>query len=319
MSELPLPRFADVIAAATRIAPWVRRTPVLRNDELDALLGAQLFFKCENLQRGGAFKFRGACNAVFSLSDDEARRGIVSQSSGNHGIAVAIAAGLRGTRATVVVPKNAPAIKQVQMREHGAELVFCQPSMASREAEMARVLAATGACLVHPFDDARVIAGQGTAALELIDEVGPLDALLAPVSGGGLLAGTAIAAHGLVPTMAVLGAEPVQADDAFQSLRQGRRITDQLPDTICDGLRAHLGRQSFALLRQEQVEIVLASEAAIVAAMRLIWDRLKIVVEPSSAVPLAALLADRTRWGGRRIGVIFSGGNVDLDHLPWQT
>lgn len=318
MSDPVLPTFDDVRAAAARIAPHALRTPVLRNPELDVLLGAALHFKCENLQRGGAFKFRGACNAVFALDEATARRGIVAQSSGNHGTAVAIAARLRGVPAHVVVPRNAPAIKLAQMREHGANVILCEPTMAAREAESLRVLAETGGTMVHPFDDPYVAAGQGTATLELVDQAGPLDVVVAPVSGGGLISGTAIAARGLDPAITVIGAEPAQAADAFESLRQGRRITDMVPDTICDGLRAHLGRIAFEVLRRERVEILLATEFDIVSAMRAQWDRLKVIIEPSCAVPLAALLATRERWRGQRIGIILSGGNVDLDRLPWQ-
>jgi threonine dehydratase len=255
---------------------------------------------------------------VFALDEATARRGIVAQSSGNHGTAVAIAAALRGVPAHVVVPRNAPAIKLAQMREHGANVILCEPTMAARESESQRVLAQTGGTMVHPFDDPRVAAGQGTATLELIEQAGPLDVVVAPVSGGGLISGTAIAAHGIDPATTVIGAEPAQAADAFESLRQDRRITDMVPDTICDGLRAHLGRIAFEVLRRERVEVLLASEAQIVAAMRLQWDRLKVIIEPSCAVPLAALLATRERWRGRRIGIILSGGNVDLDRLPWQ-
>jgi threonine dehydratase len=313
-----LPDFPAVREAARRLAPLVVRTPVLRNPVLDALLGAELHFKCENLQRGGAFKYRGACNAIFALDDATAARGIVTQSSGNHGTAVALAARARGVAAHVVVPRNAPAIKLAQIREAGAHVILCEPSMAARDGECARVLAETGGTLVHPFDDARVIAGQGTATLELLEDVPDLDTVIAPVSGGGLLSGTTLAARGVSASITVLGGEPAQASDAFESLRQGRRITDMTPDTICDGLRAHLGERAFAILSREQVEVLLASEADIVAAMRLSWDRLKVVIESSCAVPLAALLATRQRWAGRRIGVILSGGNVDLDHLPWQ-
>jgi threonine dehydratase len=315
---IDLPDFAAVREAARRLAPLVVRTPVLRNPELDARLGAALYFKCENLQRGGAFKYRGACNAIFALDDATAARGIVTQSSGNHGIAVALAARARGVAAHVVVPRNAPAVKLAQIRAAGAHVILCEPSMAERDAECARVLAETGGTLVHPFDDARVIAGQGTAILELLKDVPDLDTVIAPVSGGGLLSGTTLAARGVKPSITVLGAEPAQASDAFESLRQGRRITDMTPDTICDGLRAHLGERAFAILSRERVEILLAAEADIVDAMRCLWDRLKLVIEPSCAVPLAALLATRERWAGRRIGVILSGGNVDLDRLPWQ-
>lgn len=315
---LDLPDSAAVLDAARRIAPWAVRTPVVRNPILDELVGAELHFKCENLQRGGAFKYRGACNAIFALDDATAARGIVTQSSGNHGTAVALAARACGVPAHVVVPRNAPAIKLAQIREAGAHVILCEPSMAARDAECARVLAETGGTLVHPFDDARVIAGQGTATLELLEDVPGLDTVIAPVSGGGLLSGTTLAARGVDPAITVLGAEPAQAADAFESLRQGRQITDMAPNTICDGLRAHLGERAFAILSRERVEILLAGEAEIIAAMRLLWDRLKLVIEASCAVPLAALLATRARWAGRRIGVILSGGNVDLDRLPWQ-
>jgi threonine dehydratase len=318
LPQTVLPDFAAIEAAAARIAPYVVRTPVLRNPQLDRLAGAELVFKCENLQRGGAFKFRGACNAVFSLDAVAAVRGIATQSSGNHGTAIALAAAKRGVPAYVVVPRNAPAIKLAQIREAGADIIFCEPSMASRDAESARVVRETGAEFVHPFDDARVVAGQGTATLELLREVGSLDAVLAPVSGGGLVSGTALAAHGIDPAITVFAAEPEQAADAYESLRQNRRITDMVPNTFCDGLRSYLGRIAFEVLRRERVEILLATEAEIVAAMRLIWERLKVVVEPSCAVPLAVVLKARERFAGKRIGIVLSGGNVDLERLPWQ-
>lgn len=317
--SMPAPSPADVAAAARRIAPHAVRTPVLANEALNDMLGARLYFKAENLQRGGAFKFRGACNAVFSLPEEVARRGIVTQSSGNHGTAIAIAARLRGVPSYVVVPNNAPAIKLAQIRDNGANVILCEPSMAARDAECARVLAETGGELIHPYNDARVIAGQGTATRELVEEVGSLDIVMAPVSGGGLLSGTAIAAHGARDDIRVIGGEPEQARDAFESLRQDRRITDMVPDTIADGLRAYLGPINFDILRAHRVEIVLASERAIAEATRLLWDRLKLVVEPSGAVPLAALLATPEAWRGQRIGIILSGGNVDLDKLPWST
>ena len=312
------PSLDDVRAAAARIAPHAVRTPVLRNPALDAQAGAKLYFKCENLQRGGAFKFRGACNAVLSLDAATAARGVVTQSSGNHGTAIAIAARVRGIPAHVVVPRNAPAIKLAQIREQGASVILCEPTLAARNAACAQVQAATGAELIHPFDDARVIAGQGTAALALVEQAGPFDALIAPVSGGGLLSGSAIAAHGLDPGLRVLGAEPAQAADAFESLRRGAVVTDMVPDTIADGLRAALAPRTFAILRAHGVQVLLAAEDGIVAAMRLAWDRLKLVVEPSGAVPLAALIGARDELAGLRIGVILSGGNVDLDRLPWQ-
>jgi threonine dehydratase len=308
----------DIAAARARIAPHAVRTPVLRNEYLDALTGAELHFKCENLQRGGAFKFRGACNAVFSLDEATAARGVVTQSSGNHGTAIALAARLRGIPAWVVAPHTTPAIKQAQIREHGATLVPCEPTMTARNETSARIAAETGAHFIHPYDDARVIAGQATATAELVEQVPGLDAVIAPVSGGGLLSGTALAAHAHDAAIAVWGAEPEQAADAHESLRQGRRITDMVPDTICDGLRAYLGVLNFAILSEHARGILLAGESEIVAAMRLSFDRLKVVVEPSCAVPLAAILRHREHFTGRRVGVIISGGNVDLDRLPWQ-
>lgn len=310
------PVFDDVLAAAARIAPHARVTPVLRSSSLDALAGCELHFKCESLQRIGAFKFRGAANAVFGLDDEAAARGVVTQSSGNHGAAIALACRLRGIPAHVVVPGNAPAIKVAAIRAFGANLVSCEPTISARDTTCARVLEETGGELVHPYNDARVIAGQGTAALELLHEVPRLDAVIAPVSGGGLLSGTAIAAHGLDPSVEVWGAEPAQAADAHASLQRGERVTDMIPDTICDGLRAQLGTLTFPILRTHCAGIGLASEAEIVRAMRLIWERLKLVVEPSAAVPLAMVLRERERFAGRRVGVILSGGNVDLDALP---
>lgn len=313
-----LPDSTAVAEAANRIAPYVWQTPVLRQPDLDRALGAQLYFKCENLQRGGAFKLRGACNAVLQLGTEALRRGVVTHSSGNHGIAVATAAALHQVPAHVVVPDNAPLGKRSQIEALGARVVTCAPSLAAREACCAQLIADSGGVLIHPYDDAQVIAGQGTAARELLLEVEALDTLVAPVSGGGLLSGTMLAARSVAPGIQVLGAEPEQAADAHESLRQGRRITDLQPNTLCDGLRASLGAIPFALLHEARTEILLASEAQIVAAMRLLWDRLKMTVEPSSSVTLAALLRQGERFKGRRIGVILSGGNVDLDRLPWQ-
>ena len=307
------PLFTDILAAAARIAPHAHTTPVLRSRAIDALAGCELHFKCENLQRGGAFKFRGACNAVFSLGEDEVARGIVTQSSGNHGGAIALAASLRGGRATVVAPHNTPKIKLAAIRAYGAQIVACEPDQASRDAMTAQVLAQTGGVLVHPFNDPRVIAGQGTATLELLGSVPDLDAVIAPVSGGGLLSGTAIAAHGLNPAIEVFGAEPEGARDAHDSLRAGQRITGRKADTICDGLRAELGTLTFPILSDHLRDLLLVDDAQVVAAMRLIWERMKLVVEPSGAVPLAVVLAHRERFAGRRVGLVVSGGNVDLD------
>lgn len=312
------PGLADVKAAALRIAGRIRRTPVLTSRSLDAIAGCALFFKCENLQRVGAFKFRGACNAVFSLGDEEAARGVVTQSSGNHGAAIALACRERGIAATVVVPHNAPKIKLAAIRDFGARIVPCEVAQADRDRVTAEVLADTGGVLVHPFNDARVIAGQGTAALELLEEVPELDALIAPVSGGGLLSGSCLAGHGLDPELQLYGAEPAGAADAHDSLAAGQRMTGRIAETICDGLRAELGTLTFPILQAHLAAILLADDDETVAAMRLLWERLKMVVEPSGAIPLATILRHPDRFAGRRVGVIVSGGNVDLDALPWR-
>lgn len=311
------PTPADVLAAAARIAPHATRTPVLRSRTLDALAGAQLHFKCENFQRMGAFKFRGACNAVWSLDAATAARGVVTHSSGNHGAALALAARDRGIPAHVVVPEGAVASKLAAIEAYGATLHRCAPTIAAREARAAEVQAATGATLVHPYADPAVIAGQGTAALELLAEAGPLDALLTPIGGGGLVCGTALAAAGRDPRVAVYGAEPEGAADTFESLRLGRRVTDFTPDTVCDGLRGTVGEINLALMREHRVQALLVSDAETVAAMRLAWQRLKVLIEPSCATALAAVLRYPDRFAGRRIGLILSGGNVDLDALPW--
>jgi threonine dehydratase len=311
------PTADDVARAAERIAPHALRTPVLRADALDARVGAQLWFKCENLQRTGAFKFRGACNAVLGLTPEQARHGVVTQSSGNHGAALAAAARLRGVVCHVVVPNNTLRSKLANMQRHGAEIALCEPNMAARNALCADLQARTGATLVHPFDDAQVIAGQGTAVREMLAEVGTLDTVVAPVGGGGLLSGSALAAHAHDARIVVIGAEPEQARDAHDSLAGGVRITDRVANTICDGLRGYLGALGFDILRAHGARIELASEADIVAAMRLVWQELKLVVESSSAVALAILLRQPERWRGQRIGVVLSGGNVDLDALPW--
>lgn len=311
-----LPTFEDVLAAAARIAPHANRTPVLRSRSLDALAGAGLHFKCEHLQRIGAFKFRGACNAVQALDDVAAARGVVTHSSGNHGAALALAARERGIPAHVVVPEGANAVKLAAIEAYGATVHRCAATLAAREETAARVLADTGATLVHPYADPFVIAGQGTAALELLSEAGTLDAIVAPLGGGGLAAGTALvaAARG---GAAVFGAEPAGAADAYESLRQGRHVTDVVPDTLCDGLRATVGAPNLALLRGLGVQALLARDDEVVAAMRLLWGRLKQVVEPSAAIALAVVLKHPEHFAGKRVGLILSGGNVDLDALPW--
>jgi threonine dehydratase len=312
---MDLPRFEDVLAAAARIAPHAHVTPVLRSRTLDELSGAQLFFKCENLQRAGAFKFRGACNAVWSLPDEEAARGVVTHSSGNHGAALALAARTRGIAAHVVVPRGAVPAKLAAIRAYGATLHECEPTMAAREALAAQVQAATGARLVHPFTDPAVIAGQGTAALELLSQSGGLDVLLTPVGGGGLIGGTATAVAGSGAATRVVGAEPAGASEAHDSLARGERITVHPADTICDGLRGTIGEINFALLRRHGIEVITVPDSDTLAAMKLLWARLKLLVEPSSAIVLAALLARRERFAGQRVGLLLSGGNVDLDAL----
>lgn len=313
------PTLNDIQAAAERIRPYAHRTPVLTCASLDQRVGAQVFLKCENLQKVGAFKFRGACNAVFSLSEAEARRGVVAHSSGNHAQALALAARLRGIPAQIVMPDNAPAVKKAAVAGYGAQITFCQPTLAAREATQAKIIAASGAVEVHPYNNPRVIAGQGTAALELLSEVPDLDAVIAPVGGGGLLSGTAITARGLSARVRVIAGEPQGADDAYRSLAAGRIIPSVEPRTIADGLLTSLGELTFPII-QEQVEaIVTVSEEAIIAAMRFVWERAKILIEPSAAVAVAVLWEGRHGLAGRRVGVILSGGNVDLERLPWQS
>ncbi|MBN8736499.1 MAG: pyridoxal-phosphate dependent enzyme [Xanthomonadales bacterium] len=319
MTGFTNPALADIRAAAARIAMHARVTPVLCSDVLDEIAGARLFFKGEHLQRGGAFKFRGACNAVWSLTDDEARRGVVTHSSGNHGAALALAARTRGIPAHIVVPEGAVAAKLANIERAGGILHRCAPTQAAREEACARVQRETGATLVHPYADARVMAGQGTIALELLQQVPDLDAVITPIGGGGLISGCAIALRALAPGVEVVGAEPAGADDALQSLRRGERVTDIVPHTVCDGLRATIGAPNLALLRELQVDVIAIDDDAVLVAMRLLWAELKQTVEPSSAIVLAALLAQRERFAGRRIGLVLSGGNVDLDAIPFRS
>ncbi len=312
--SLPLPE--AVRQAAERLRGLVHRTPVLTSRTLDGWAGCRVFVKCENLQRVGAFKFRGAMNAVLSLADDRASRGVATHSSGNHAAALALAARLRGVPAFVVMPEGAPPVKRAAVAGYGATITPCAPTLEAREAGLAAVVERTGAEVIHPYDDPRVIAGQGTAALELCEEAGPLDALLVPVGGGGLASGTCLAAAGAWPATRVFGAEPALADDAARSLETGVLQPPRPPVTVADGLRTALSARTFAILRARLAGMRTVSEEDIVAAMRKVWERLKILIEPSSAVPVAALLAEPGAFGGR-VGVILSGGNVDLDHLPW--
>ncbi|HEY1991744.1 MAG TPA: pyridoxal-phosphate dependent enzyme [Gammaproteobacteria bacterium] len=311
-------KFDDIRAAAARIAPHVRRTPVLRCPELEAELGGELHFKCENFQEMGAFKLRGATNAVLSLADPALEKGVATHSSGNHGTALALAARRRGVKCCVVMPDNASAYKKRAVAEYGAEIIYCTPTQAGREAALADYVSRTGASVVHPYNDPAVMAGQGTAALELHEQVPDLDRVLAPLGGGGLLSGTAVATHHLNPAARVIGVEPLGADDAWRSLQAGHIEPVAHPDTVADGLRATIGTLTFEVLREQADEVVRVEEQDILEAMRYIWERMKILIEPSSAVPVAALRRRLVDVRGRRAGIILSGGNVDLDHLPWS-
>lgn len=313
---MPVPDFDDVLAAAARIAPHVHRTPILRSAHFDALTGAELFFKCENLQKVGAFKARGACNAVFALDDATAARGVATHSSGNHAAALAYAAARRGIPATVVIPRNAPAAKLAAVRAYGAEIIECAPTLADREATLAEWVAASAAEVVHPYNDARVIAGQATSALELLDEIPDLDVIVTPVGGGGLISGTCLSVATRAPAARVIGAEPAGADDAFRSRAAGRLLPAENPQTVADGLRSSLGELTWHFVARDVAEILLADDAQILDAMYLTWQRMKIIIEPSAALPLAVLLGHRENFIGQRVGVILSGGNVDLKSCP---
>jgi threonine dehydratase len=308
----------DTIRAAhQRIRPYVHRTPVLTNSWLNDACRATLFFKCENFQKVGAFKARGATNAVFALDDETAQRGVATHSSGNHGAAVARAAKLRGIPAHIVMPSNSVKVKIRSVESYGAHVVFCEPTEESREIQCAEVINKTGATLIHSFENEHVIAGQGTAAMELLEDVPNLDVIMCPVGGGGLLSGTAIAARSIRPQTTVIAVEPVNADDAAQSFRAGRRLVTEKKFTIADGLRTNIGEPNFAIVQQYVDDIVTVSEEAIVSAMRTIWETMKIVIESSATVPYAAIQESKIDIGGKRVGIILTGGNVDLDALPW--
>ncbi len=316
---MSLPVTIKQIGAATeRISPYAHRTPVQTCRSLDSITGAELFFKCENFQKAGAFKFRGACNAVFSLSEDETSRGVATYSSGNYAAALALAARLREIPAYVVMPLNAPEIKRAAVESYGAEITPYEPTVETRESTLAAVVETTGATFIHPSHDPRVIAGQGTAALELLEQVPELDLVLAPVGGGGLLSGTAVAVAELSSSSRVIGAEPSNADDAYRSLQAGYIIPSKNPQTIADGLRSSLGDLTFAIIKERVERIITVSEEAIVRAMRLVWERMKIIIEPSAAVAVAVVLESDLDVQGKRVGIILSGGNVDLERLPWQ-
>jgi threonine dehydratase len=308
----------DIRRAAERVRPYAHRTPVLTNESLNRKTGARVFLKCENLQKVGAFKFRGACNAVFSLSDVEAARGVVTHSSGNHAQALALAARLRGIPVYIVMPDNAPAVKKDAVAGYGGRITLCEPTLEAREAALARVAQETGAAVVHPYNNEQVIAGQGTAALELLEDAPDLDVIVAPVGGGGLLSGTSIAATELKKGLRVIGAEPEMADDAFRSMQAGRIIPSVKPRTIADGLLTSLGDLTFPIIRERVEQIVTVSEAGIIASMRYVMERAKLLVEPSAAVAVGVLWERKIDLGGLKVGVILSGGNVDMEKLPWQ-
>ena len=305
--------------AHARIKPHIHRTPVLSSTILNELLGAEIYFKCENFQKVGAFKARGACNAVLSLTEAQARRGVVTHSSGNHGAALAWAARLRGIKATVVVPDNAPAPKKRAIAAYGADIVYCESTVVARESAVAKLIEQRGYFLIHPFDNDQVIAGQGTAALELLDEKPDIDLIISPLGGGGLLSGTVIAAKGIKPTIKVFGGEPRGADDGYRSFTSGVRVSEQTPVTICDGLRTTLSERTFNIIRANVDGIGVASEENVIKAMRMTWELLKIVIESSCSPPLGAILEGNIDVKGKRVGIILTGGNVDLDKLPWQS
>ena len=313
---MTIPTFDDVLAARQRIAPYIHNTPVLTSSYLNHLSGAEIFFKCENLQKVGAFKARGACNAVFGLDDARAQSGVATHSSGNHAGALSYAAARRGIAATVVMPHNAPAAKKAAVQSYGGQIRECEPTQAAREALLEQVIAETGADLVHPYDDARVIAGQATCVLELQQEIDGLDIVVAPIGGGGLISGTCLALSEVAPATRVIAAEPANADDAWRSLQAGEIVLRDAQQSVADGLKTNLKPSTWHFVSNFVEDILLASETEILDAMYLTWQRMKIIIEPSSAVPLAVILKHRERFQGQRVGVIVTGGNVDLQQCP---
>ena len=312
-----IPTYQDMLAAHERIQPHIRRTPIRTSDYLDELVGAKLFFKCENFQEAGAFKVRGATNAVFGLSDALAAKGVATHSSGNHALSLAWAAGRRGIPCHVVMPRTAPQAKKDAVRRYGGTITECEPSTSSREATFAQVQAATGAEFVHPYNDPRVIAGQGTCSRELMEQVEGLDAVIAPIGGGGMISGTCLTLSTLAPRTKIIAAEPEQADDAYRSFKAGHIIADDAPVTVADGLKVPLKELTWHFVQRYVSDILTASEQQIIDAMKLSWKHLRVVMEPSCAVPLAIILKNKERFAGQRLGVIVTGGNVDLDALPW--
>lgn len=314
---MDLPTFTDIEKAHQLIQKYAHRTPVLSSSGINAIVGSDLHFKCENFQKVGAFKFRGACNAVFSLSEEEAQKGVATHSSGNHAAALALAAKMRGVAAHIVMPSNSPEIKKKAVAGYGANITFCEPTLQARESTLGKVVEETGATEIHPYNNFNVIAGQGTAAKELVEDAGEFDVIMAPVGGGGLLSGTALSVKYLLPNCKVIAAEPAGADDAYRSFRSKTLVPSVNPKTIADGLLTSLGERNFAIILDKVDDIVTVSEEAIVEAMRMVWERMKIIIEPSSAVPLAAILEKKVDVQNKKAGIILSGGNLDLGKLPF--
>ncbi|MEL7256909.1 MAG: beta-hydroxyaspartate dehydratase BhcB [Pseudomonadota bacterium] len=312
-----IPTFDDMVTAHDRITPYIHRTPVLTSSYFNELTGAQLFFKCENFQKAGAFKVRGASNAVFGLSEEDAAKGVCTHSSGNHALSLSYAAGRRGIPCNVVMPRTAPQAKKDAVRGYGGIITECEPSTTSREAVFAEVQAKTGGNFVHPYNDPRVIAGQGTCSRELMEQTDGLDIVVAPIGGGGMISGTCLTLSNIAPETQIIAAEPEQADDAYRSFKAGHIIADDAPNTIADGLKVPLKELTWHFVSNHVTDILTASEDEIVDAMKLTWKRMKIVMEASCAVPLATILKNKERFAGKRVGVIITGGNVDLDTLPW--
>lgn len=312
-----IPTLNDMLEAHERIKPHILRTPVLTSPYLNEVTGAQLFFKCENLQVPGAFKVRGASNAVFSLDDDQARKGVATHSSGNHASCLSYAAMKRGIPCNVVMPRTAPQAKKDTVRRYGGNITECEPSTSSREDSFAKVQAQTGGDFVHPYNDPRVIAGQGTCAREFIEQTDGLDIVMAPIGGGGMISGTCLTLSNLAPETQIIAAEPEQADDAYRSFKAGHIIADDAPKTIADGLLVPLKDLTWHFVSNHVTDILTASEQEIIDAMKLTWKHLRIVMEASSSVPLATILKNKDRFAGKRVGIIITGGNVDLDTLPW--
>ena len=315
--DLWIPSFSDIEKAHERIKKYIHRTPVFSSSAINSIAEAQCFFKCENFQKVGAFKFRGATNAVLSLDDSSAQNGVATHSSGNHAAALALAAAKRGIPAYIVMPDNSPEIKKKAVAGYGGRITYCEPTLKARENTLYQVVKETGATFIHPYDSFYIIAGQGTAALELLDEISDLDSLIVPVGGGGLLSGSAITAKHMHPTVEVIAAEPKGADDAWQSFQSGRIIPSEKPQTIADGLLTSLSERTFEVIQTHVNDILTVKEESIASAMRLIWERMKIIVEPSAAVTLALILENKSRFKNKKIGFILSGGNVDLNRLPF--